>query len=59
MKSIVIAVIMLLATLSLPLQAAKPLKPLNKGAFETQKYRNVFVEMGYKAEADILQLKRV
>lgn len=51
MKSIVIAVIMLLATLSLPLQAAKPLKPWNKGAFETQKYRNVFVEMGYKSEA--------
>ena len=51
MKSIIIAVIMLLATLSLPLQAAKPLKPWNKGAFETQKYRNVFVEMGYKSEA--------
>lgn len=51
MKSIVIAVIMLLATLSLPLQAAKPLKPWDKGAFETQKYRNVFVEMGYKSEA--------
>ena len=50
MKSIVIAVIMLLATLTLPLQAAKPLKPWNKGAFETQKYRNVFVETGYKPE---------
>ena len=51
MKSIVIAFIMLLATLSLPLQAAKPLKPWNNGAFETQKYRNVFVEMGYGKKA--------
>ena len=42
---------MLLINLTMPLQAAKPLKPWTKGAFETQTYRNVFVEMGYKPEA--------
>ena len=50
---------MLLATLSLPLQAAKPLKPWNKGAFETQKYRNIFVEMGYKSEAVYAKLDEI
>ena len=33
-------------------QQADPTKPWNKGAFETQKYRNLFAEMGYK-QADI------
>ena len=42
---------MLLINLTMPVQAAKPLKPWTKGAFETQTYRNVFVEMGYKPEA--------
>lgn len=42
---------MFLTAIALPTQAAKPLKPWNKGAFETQKYRNVFVEMGYSREA--------
>lgn len=31
---------------------AAPTKPWDKGAFETQKYRNLFAEMGYK-QADI------
>ena len=31
---------------------ADPTKPWDKGAFETQKYRNLFAEMGYK-QADI------
>lgn len=31
---------------------ADPTKPWEKGAFETQKYRNLFAEMGYK-QADI------
>lgn len=31
---------------------ADPTKPWNKGAFETQKYRNLFAEIGYK-QADI------
>lgn len=51
MKSFCISIIMFLVSLSLPLQATKTLKPWNKGAFETQKYRNVFVEMGYSKEA--------
>ena len=35
------------------------LTPWTKGAFETQKYRNVFVEMGYK-QADVdAKLKEV
>ena len=59
MKSIIIAGIMLLATFAMPLQAAKPLKPWNKGAFETQKYRNVFVEMGYKSEAVYAKLDEI
>ena len=50
---------MLLATFAMPLQAAKPLKPWNKGAFETQKYRNVFVEMGYKSEAVYAKLDEI
>ena len=51
MKIIYISIVMFLMSFSLPLQAEKPLKPWNKGAFETRKYRNVFVEMGYKPEA--------
>ena len=51
MKIIYISIVMFLMSFSLPLQAEKPLKPWNKGAFETQTYRNVFVEMGYKPEA--------
>lgn len=31
---------------------ADPTKPWDKGAFETQKYRNLLAEMGYK-QADI------
>ena len=50
MKIIYISIVMFLMSFSLPLQAEKPLKPWNKGAFETRKYRNVFVEMGYKPE---------
>ena len=42
---------MFLMCLTMPLQASKPLKPWKKGAYETQTYRNVFVEMGYKPEA--------
>ncbi len=51
MKSFFFAIIMFLVNFSMPLQAAKPSIPWTKGAFETQKYRNVFVEMGYTPEA--------
>ena len=39
--------------------AAQALTPLTRGAFETRKYRNVFVEMGYQPAAVDAKLKEV
>ena len=52
-KSIMMASLMMLA---IPMMALTPWK---KGAFETNQYRNLFVEMGYK-QADVdAKLKEV
>ena len=52
-KSIILASLMMLA---IPMMALTPWK---KGAFETNQYRNLFVEMGYR-QADVdAKLKEV
>ena len=38
---------------------AQPLKPWSKGAFETQRYRNLLVELGYSEEAVNAKLQEV
>ena len=51
-----LTIIAFLTMLAIPMMALKPWK---KGAFETNKYRNLFVEMGYK-QADVdAKLKEV
>ena len=50
MKKLTFTILILLIDLTMSAQAVKILKPWNKGAFETQQYRNVFVETGYKQE---------
>ena len=45
-KSIILASLMMLAI------QAMALTPWKKGAFETNQYRNLFVEMGYQ-QADV------
>ena len=52
-KAIVIASLLTLATHS------SALTPWTKGGFETGKYRNVFVEMGYSKSAVDKKLKEV
>ena len=42
-----------------PLVAGAQLKPWTKGGFETDKYRNVFVEAGYAHAAVDAKLKEV
>ncbi|NLO71737.1 MAG: glycoside hydrolase [Porphyromonadaceae bacterium] len=51
--------VMLILSLNIPLQAAKPLKPWKKGAFETQKYRNIFEEMGYDSNEVNAKLNQI
>ena len=52
-KNLLITALLLM---SLPLMAYTPWK---KGGFETQKYRNLFVEMGYSSDAVEAKLKEV
>ena len=51
--------LMMMASLLLLTVQAMALSPWKKGGFETGKYRNLFVEMGYKAEAVDAKLKEV
>lgn len=50
---------LIMLTTSLIASASKPLKPWNKGAFETGQYRNVFAEMGYSQKEITAKLQEV
>ena len=54
MKKTILLITMLVASLGVSAQ-----KPWTKGGFETRKYRNVFVEAGYKKAAVEAKLKEV
>ena len=51
--------LIMMASLLLMTMQAMALTPWKKGAFETGKYRNLFVEMGYKSDAVDAKLKEV
>ena len=52
-KLMIITILMAMAT------QMKAFKPLTKGGFETDRYRNVFVEMGYKKSQVQAKLQEV
>ena len=54
MRKLTIIAILMAMTIQM-----KALTPWTKGGFETGKYRNVFVEMGYQPEAVDAKLKEV
>ena len=54
-KAIVAAGLMCMALCA----SSQSYKPWNKGAFETRKYRNLFVEMGYSKQAVDAKLQEV
>jgi Endoglucanase Y len=50
MKNLILFISMILPLMFSCQKADKGLAPLEKGAFETQQYRNVFAELGYSQE---------